>query len=305
VVAVNDNKVFVVIASFNGSKYIEKCIQSVIKNFKIIIVDNNSTDNTLNICCKYPHNELIHLNKNIGFGQANNIGIQKAISEGADYVFLLNQDAYLGQDCIEKLIEVHQSNPEYGILSPMHLNGNGTNFDWKFSEYIKRISSGNLLFDFMLGSTKNVYPLPFVNAAGWLLPKSTVERVGLFDSMFFHYGEDENYCQRVHYHGLKVGIVPEALIRHDRESRARNYMDWNRDLKLVELMLKIDLGNINLEKQFQTKSKILSIGVIKELLKLNFREAYLQYRKLSLLKRLLPEIKKSRKQNKFYNSGLT
>ena len=295
----------VVITSFNGIRWIDHCLNSC-PHEQTIVIDNASTDSTVSHIRKnYPEVTLIENKSNIGFGQANNIGIQKALSEGAEYVFLLNQDAYLGQDCIEKLIEVHQSNPEYGILSPMHLNGNGTNFDWNFSEYLKRISSGNLLFDFMRGNTEKVYPLPFVNAAGWLLPKSTIERVGLFDSMFFHYGEDENYCQRVHYHGLKVGIVPEALIRHDRESRARNYMDWNRDLKLVELMLKIDLGNINLEKQFQTKSKIWSIGVIKELLKLNFREAYLQYRKLSLLKRLLPEIKKSRKQNKFYNSGLT
>ena len=115
--------------TFNSIKWIDECLASC-EASQTIVIDNASTDSTVSHIRKnYPEVTLIENKSNIGFGQANNIGIQKALSEGAEYVFLLNQDAYLGQDCIEKLIEVHQSNPEYGILSPMHLNGNGTNFD--------------------------------------------------------------------------------------------------------------------------------------------------------------------------------
>ena len=297
-VAVNDNKVFVVIASFNGSKYIEKCIQSVVKNFKIIIVDNNSKDNTLNICYKYPHNELIHLNKNIGFGQANNIGIQKAISEGAEYVFLLNQDAYLGQDCIEKLIEVHQSNPEYGILSPMHLNGDGTNFDLNFSEYLKGISQGNILFDLLCGSTKKVYSLPFVNAAGWLLPKSTIERVGLFDPIFFHYGEDDNYCQRVRYNGLKVGVVPDAFIKHDRETVLNTKESLKFDEHKFERYLKIKYGDINIEPSLKQLKNHSRVNILKSALKLNYLQFKTGLSKLRVINRCIREISESRDRNK-------
>ena len=287
-----------IIATYNSIKWIDECLNSC-EVSQTIVIDNASTDSTVNHIRKnYPEVIVIQNKTNIGFGQANNIGIQKALSEGAEYVFLLNQDAYSVNDCMEKLIEVHQSNPEYGILSPIHLNGDGTNLDYNFNEYIKRIDDDNLVFDLLNDKLKKVYSLPFVNAAGWLIPKSTIERVGLFDPMFFHYGEDENYCQRVRYHGLKIGIVPEAFMRHDREFRARNKMDWNRDLTLVELMLKIDLGNINLEKNFRLKRKIWFRRVIIELFKLNFSTAHLQYTKFILLKSLLPEIKRSRKLNK-------
>ncbi|MDA9127604.1 glycosyltransferase family 2 protein [Flavobacteriaceae bacterium] len=293
----------IIVVTFNSIKWIDECLASC-EASQTIVIDNASTDSTvIHIRKNYPEVTLIENKSNIGFGQANNIGIQKAISEGADYVFLLNQDAYLGQDCIEKLIEVHQNNPEYGILSPMHLDGNGTNFDWNFSEYLKRISSGNLLFDFIVESTKNVYPLPFVNAAGWLLPKSTVKRVGLFDPMFFHYGEDENYCQRVRAHGLKVGVVPTAHMRHDRENRMRSNIPSLFDKIALERRLKLYLGDINITPDFNAKKRVWRNEILKSLIKFDFRTFYINLLKFRTLILVIPEILESRERNKILNKN--
>lgn len=291
-------KTYIVVTTFNGSEYIDRCIETVPKYWNVIIVDNNSTDNTLDLCRDYPISEYIILDHNIGFGQANNIGIQKALSEGAEYVFLLNQDAYLEQNCIEKLIEVHQSNPEYGILSSMHYNGSGTNLDWNFSEYLKGISSGNLLFDLLCGSVKEVYSLPFVNAAVWLIPKSTIERVGLFDPMFFHYGEDENYCQRVRYHGLKVGVVPSAFIRHDRESRVRANISGKFNKDILERKLKLYLGDINITPDFNAKKRVWRNEIFKSIFKFNFRTFQINLLKYRTLVSVIPEILESRERNR-------
>lgn len=289
---------FIIIVSFNGIKWIDKCISSC-NITQTIVIDNASTDSTVNHIRKnYPEVTVLENKSNIGFGQANNIGLQKALSEGAEYVFLLNQDAYLEKDCVEKLIEVHQSNPEYGILSPMHLNGEGTNLDWNFSEYLKCISSGNLFFDLLDGSVKKVYSLPFVNAAGWLIPKSTIDRVGLFDPMFFHYGEDENYCQRVRYHGLKVGVVPTANMRHDREGRAQPNISGKLDIKVLERRLKLYLGDINITPDFNAKQRVWRNKIFKSVIKFNFRTIRINRLRYQTLVSVIPEILQSRERNK-------
>lgn len=290
--------IIIVIANYNSSQYIDRCLDSC-GDFPVIIVDNYSSDSSLNQILDRNDSRicLIKNESNLGFGQANNIGINKALSEGAEYVLLLNQDAYLEKDCVEKLIEVHKANSNYGVLSPIHYNGSGTNLDRNFSEYLKGISSGNLLFDLLRGSVKKVYSLPFVNAAAWLIPKSTIERVGLFDSMFFHYGEDENYCQRVRYHGLKIGVVPKATIRHDRDDRLNSINPQSVDIELIKRRLKIQLGDLNFTPDYKSLKRIWRNRIIMYSLRLNFKKVMFSFQVWTLLNKLIPQMIDSRNRN--------
>src|SRR5690554_3011962 len=107
----------IVIVTFNALPYIQECLDSC-KGSNIVVVDNASTDKTVTyIQTNFPHVQLFPQKQNLGFGQANNLGIRFALNNGADYVFLLNQDAYLEEGCLETLLEVHRQNPNYGILS--------------------------------------------------------------------------------------------------------------------------------------------------------------------------------------------
>src|SRR5690606_34782345 len=124
-----------------------------------------------------------------------------------------NQDAYLGVECIETLVAVHKQNPEYGILSPIHTNANKDRLDRGFSNYLNYDSNRYFFSDFVLNNPrKDIYEVPFVNAAGWLISAKCLNTVGGFDPIFFHYGEDRNYCQRVLFHGFRIGIVPQAFM---------------------------------------------------------------------------------------------
>lgn len=91
------NKVYVIIATYNGKKWINSCFSSIYNStvpLNTIVVDNGSTDGTQNIIREqFPKVNIIQSKTNIGFGQANNLGIKKAYDSGADYIFLLNQDA--------------------------------------------------------------------------------------------------------------------------------------------------------------------------------------------------------------------
>lgn len=217
-------KVFVVVVTYNGAKWIEHCLRSVYEStieINVVVVDNGSLDETLSIINnKYPQTKVLKQKKNRGFGRANNIGIRYAIQLGANYIYLLNQDAWVSKNCIENLIQVHGKCGEYGILSPLQLTGNANNVDSNFME--KFIETGDykpMLNDYMSGKMSIVYETGLVMAAHWLLYVPDLQTIGLFSPAFSHYGEDYNLISRYKYYNKKVGICPNALAFHDREYR--------------------------------------------------------------------------------------
>jgi GT2 family glycosyltransferase len=283
--------------------WLSKCLESTIP-YRVVVVDNNSTDDTVSfINANYPEIALLPQTKNLGFGQANNIGISYALKQGADYLFLLNQDAYLEKDTIEKLVAVYKKNDNFGILSPIHLNGKGDRLDKNFSHYVNYHANPNFYSDFILNKQlPEVYEVPFVNAAGWLLSKKCLETVGGFDPVFFHYGEDDNYCQRVLFHGLKIGVTPQTFLKHDRETRVfkQNQNSENVTLRNQERAIKVKYANINTEdfSKYNILIKKSNLAAIKSFLRFRFKAIRFYRMEAALLKRIYPEIEKSRLLNK-------
>lgn len=211
-------KVCTIIVSYNFEKWLHACLSSLRNSSvktTILVVDNNSEDKTCEIIIKeYPEVILLQNKENLGFGRANNIGLRYALENGFKSVFLLNQDAWVEENTLEKLVAASTNNPEFGIISPIHLNGAGEKTDFGFSEYTgvkSRNDAENVKAD-VTSST-------FINAATWLIPASIVKKTGGFAPLFPHYGEDVNYSQRVREQGLKIGFVKDAFVYHDREFR--------------------------------------------------------------------------------------
>ena len=142
-----------------------------------------------------------------------------ALKQGADYVFLINQDAWVKPDTIDILVRAHQNNPQYSILSPMHFLASGRKLDPGFRSYLLRAYNETEVSGFENETEEKVAPVPFVNAAAWLVHKSCLKDTGGFGHLFYHYGEDRDYLQRCNYYGHKLAIVTGAKIFHDRESR--------------------------------------------------------------------------------------
>jgi|GEM_PF-1649942 len=209
-------KVSIIIVTYNGKKWIKKCIASCLASdypVDIIVVDNGSTDETLDLLPK----DSIHLcalNHNLGFGPANNLGMVLAFEElGADYVFLLNQDAYISTDAIGELVKCHQQYPDLGLISPMHYDGLDKEFDYRFKIYYGRSKPCK--------EHEGLRTVKFVNAAAWFLPKATIMKVGGFDPIFSHTGEDDNLCQRIRHRKLPIVIAEKSRIQHDRQNRVK------------------------------------------------------------------------------------
>lgn len=214
-------KILAIVVTYNANKWVDYCFPSLIKSdipCDIICIDNNSSDNTAEqIEKKYHQVNLIKSKSNLGFGKANNIGLQFFLEENYDYALLLNQDAIIDQDTLNTLITIHAEYPNYGIISPIHRAKNEGKLDHNFSTYLNPSITPYLIEDFILNNKKKkIYETSFVNAAIWLMSKKCVEEVGLFDPIFPHYGEDTDYINRTLKNGLKVGIVPTAFGNHAR-----------------------------------------------------------------------------------------
>lgn len=236
-----NTKVYSIVVTYNGAKWIQKCFSSLVESkvdgvHKILVVDNGSKDDTIQILKKdYPEVIIIETGKNLGFGQANNIGIEKAIANDADFVFLLNQDAWIDSNTIQGLIEINKINPGYGIISPLHLNGEGDLIDKNVFEFIKEsINSREILSHIFFKNKQNVVEIDFINAAIWLISAEVIKKVGVFDSVFYHYGEDKNYISRVKYHKYLVGLAINLVGYHDREQVVTTKRTNKRYLTLVK-----------------------------------------------------------------------
>ena len=236
--------VYTIIVTYNGLKWMQRCLDSLrcstVQSIPILI-DNHSTDNTIPYVKEhYPEAILLPQDKNLGFGQANNIGIRYAMEHHADYVLLINQDASLDPFTLERLLG--QCDGE-SLFVPIHMNGDGTKMDYGFKNYSLLKANNEFVDDLILGQCKEKYVIGEVCAACWLLPIKLLHRVGGFNPIFFHYGEDNNFYHRLCYHGVKTYVVPNTFMFHDRNEFGNTNAYKN---KLVYRNLLLIATNINL-----------------------------------------------------------
>ena len=292
------SKVVTIIVTYNGAKWIEKCITSVALSTvytDIIVVDNCSTDNTCEIVESVPFPVVLIKNtENKGFGSANNIGLKQAFNEKADYVFLLNQDAYINRDTIEILIENQKNNPEYGILSPMQLNGNATGLDLYFERLLAPDNTKGFINDSYFNQLKSIYDVKFVMAAMWLISAECLKVNGVFEPLFYHYGEDSNYAQRALYHGFKIGVVYKSVGYHDREDR----LVCKKEKTLYNVYIQFLTCSLDVNKPFFTTF----LSAYKEYLAFVIKHLFSKATMMDLLRYHplfdVPKIYKSRIKNK-------
>lgn len=293
---VKDVKILTIIVTYNGMKWIDKCLSSIIgssAHSDIYVVDNCSTDDTVAyIETNYPNVIIEKSQTNLGFAKANNVGMRYALDNGYDFVFLLNQDAWVDTTTLEYLTRTFEDNTNVGIATPIHLNGSRSTLDYGFANCMQTL----FLMDLYANALQHYYQVPFVNAAAWMISRYCLETVGGFDTLLFHhYEEDQNYCQRVSYHSKRIIVNSCCCICHDREQR-----DWasyeGRDIwknQNQNSFFKVEWGDIN--QHIDIKKKILKnvIRIISFSLAFRWKRAKEYIAENDLLK----QIAESRKVN--------
>lgn len=202
--------------------WLERCLTSVRNSSvsaTVFIVDNGSKDGTVNyIQTHFPEVQITCSDSNLGFGKANNLALKQAYQQQFTYFLLLNQDTWLATNTIAKLTTAMDKD-RFGILSCLQVQPSLSSYDVFFQHYLRGVALPNLE-DIVREDNhlENNAPLelPFINAALWLLHRNTLEVVGGFNPYFQHYGEDNDYVHRVHYHGYQVGLLTNTYFVHDR-----------------------------------------------------------------------------------------
>ena len=242
--------VFTIIVTYNGKKWIQSCIESLLNSSyktRIIVVDNDSIDNTIQIISQFGDKVIFIQNEfNKGFGSANNLGIQYALEQKADMIFLVNQDVYVYEDTVELLVKALKENPEYGIISPLQLEPGGQALDKNLKNYVRRNYSEKFADSLIENASGKEllkpYSMRFVNAAAWLISRKCLLKTGFFHPVFFHYGEDNHFSARIQYHNFKTGLLPAAKVIHDREIKVEDDQKLLlRQLRTIPLHTLLDL----------------------------------------------------------------
>ena len=220
--------ILTIVVTYNGMKWIERCLRSVQASATpsdIMVIDNGSDDGTVTWIREHFPEVVVSGNRdNLGFGAANNIGLNYALSHSYRYVYLLNQDAWVFPETFGTLVRAFgEGGKPVGIMSPMQMEANLTRMDAQFSKHCGKILEKD---------PAETVRVPFVMAAHWMISRECLEAVGGFSPAFPHYGEDLDYIHRAAYKGFDAAVVKTASAVHDRAGRPRP-KDYRMKLKVV------------------------------------------------------------------------
>ncbi len=185
----------IIIVTFNSSEIIEKCLGNLSgKKYDIIVVDNDSKDNTTQIVeNKFPQVKLIKNSNNIGYGRANNIALRQANS---DFALILNPDALIAEEDIEISLKLLKNNNDIALATPKILNVEAT---------AKQAQTQ---------STNNYTITNFVVGGVMFMQLAVFRKIGFFDEDFFMFAEDGELCDRAMQNGYKNAIIDGAAAFH-------------------------------------------------------------------------------------------
>ncbi|MFA5339469.1 MAG: glycosyltransferase family 2 protein [Candidatus Omnitrophota bacterium] len=220
------------IISYNVKDYLDKCLTSIFKEKKdlileIIVVDNNSSDGSIAMVReKFPDVKPIGNKENLGFAKANNIAIKQSCGR---YILILNPDTIVLPGSMQLLVDFLDKNSRVGAVGPKILNEDSSiqlecarNFPTPLIDFFilsslyKRFPKSKIFGKYLMSywDHNDGREVPLLSGACMLLRRSALEEVGLFDENFFMYTEDTDLCYRVKKAGWKVWYLPEAEIIH-------------------------------------------------------------------------------------------
>ena len=214
--------VAVIQVAYGGRDYTLACLKSLgksnYKNLKIILVDNDSPDDTSELVSKsFPEVEIIKIGKNLGFAGGNNVGIDRALQSGVQFILLLNNDTEVDPDAIDKLVERAQKTDKLGAIGPtiyyhsapdlIWSAGGIINFKWSFLKH-RGIREKDR------GQYSESVEVDYLTGCAIMFPAKIISEVGKLDESYWMYYEDADLCARLKRAGYKIVFEPDSKVWH-------------------------------------------------------------------------------------------
>ncbi len=223
--------VSIIIVSWNTKDLTRQCLQSIYKtthhiSFEIIVVDNNSSDGSVNMIKReFPEVKLIENHRNEGFAKANNLALKES---NGRYFCMVNSDVIILPGCIERLVRFMDENPDVGISGPRILNPDTTfqetrrYFPTLCRELFNAVALNRVLQNLheisgvrpKYQNYNQIHDVDILTGCFWIVRSEAVVQVGCLDEQFFMYGEDLDWCKRFWDKNWRVSFVSEAQAIH-------------------------------------------------------------------------------------------
>jgi len=244
-----NNLVSIIIINYNGKHHLEKCLKSLMqidyKNYEIILVDNNSNDDSINFVKKfYPSVNIIQLEKNYGFAEPNNIGAKRAVGE---FLLFLNNDTIVKPNFISELVKVINTDSKIAICQSFLLKPNEEiDSSGDFVDTLGRAYSSRK-------KVSEVREILSARGAAMLTRKESFFDLGKFDKKFFASFEDVDIGWRAWLWGYRVVLVPSSVVYHTGGQTIKNISD---EIRFHGIKNTLMLRLVNFECSLAIKSII-------------------------------------------------
>lgn len=220
---INRPRVTIIILNWNSYEVSRDCLHSLqeidYKNREILLVDNGSEDGSGDQLAKeFPDVRLLSNLVNLGFAAGCNVAITEALNRGTDYILLLNNDTVVASDFLTKIVQVAETSPIVGIVSPKIYYLRPADRIW----YAGGIYKPWWSFPRVLGHRQqdrgqyNYHAeVSFVSGCAMLIKANVIKQIGFLDETFVHSFEDLDWSTRAIAAGFKAIYVPESIVWHN------------------------------------------------------------------------------------------
>ena len=220
---ISSEKVTIAVITYNGEHLLEECLSAVksqsYPEYEIIVVDNNSTDRSVDLVKeKFPEIKILQMKENRGPNPARNAAILKS---DISYTLLVDDDAVLTPDCLRVLMKVMKEHPDVGICHPRvvlyddhtRIQYDGTRIYYIGAAILK--DSGASIEH----TSKKTIPVSAVSGVTMLVKRDKALHIGLFDEDYFFGWTDTDFSFRMTISGFKCLNVPQAIVYHKMKKR--------------------------------------------------------------------------------------
>lgn len=216
-------RIAVIILNYNGGEALLRAVQSVLAGSivpRLYVVDNASTDGSGEHALRhFPNIIYLRNGENVGFAAGMNVGLRQALTDGAEYYWLLNDDTEVRESALEELLVAAERFPQAGLLSPAIYELDGIT-PWFLGGSIS-------YFRMRTSHSKKIYPKregiiasEFLTGCALFFSRAVIETCGFLDEHYFLYYEDAAYCVRARQRGFSPALVLSARVRHAERRRA-------------------------------------------------------------------------------------
>jgi GT2 family glycosyltransferase len=215
-------KVSIVIVNWNNYVDTFECIESIYeidyKNIEIIVVDNGSTDGSYQkLLSSRKIDILLRSAKNVGFSAGHNIGIKRALVNGADYVMIINNDTVVAKDFLSEMVLFMDRNSDAGVVGGKIYYHSHPNTIWTIGGDVSLFRGGSVYYGNKqedVGQYENVLELTHISGCLSMVRSEVFKEVGLLSEQYFFRGEEWDFCYRVKHSKYKMFYIPTSKIWH-------------------------------------------------------------------------------------------